>query len=381
MRQSKETLSIGDPAPLFVLPDENNNKIFLAQQAGKPILLIFYANDDLPHCRQIAETFRDLNSEFEQLNVEIIEISSNPPSARKNFARNCQISFALLSDINHVVSSQYGVCEAGAFKDNPKILSYSRRAFLLDINLRIVKIYSLVDLIYTTSEILADVKIKLPQPAPQHLTIQSPVLLIPNVLTPEYCRYLIHVWETEGNAESGQMRQQGEKTIGVIDYKFKIRRDHFVEKPELIKELDRAMRRRVFPEIRKAFHFPVTRREGYKIGCYDSSRRGFFSRHRDNTTPGTAHRRFAMTLNLNAEEYEGGYLTFPEYGLHLYKPDTGSAVIFSCSLMHEATPVTSGRRFGLFAFFYGDKEAELRQAYESRVKNDYKTVVRVDDIQ
>ncbi len=201
--------------------------------------------------------------------------------------------------------------------------------------------------------------------------------MIPNVITPEYCRYLINVWETEGSSESGQMRQDGDKTIGVLDYRYKIRRDHFVEKPELIYQLDIIMQRRVFPEIRKAFQFPVTRREGYKIGCYDGDRGGFFSRHRDNTTPGTAHRCFAMTLNLNAEEYEGGYLTFPEYGPHLYKPDTGSAVIFSCSLMPEATPVRSGRRFGLFAFFYGDKEAEARNAYESRVKNDYSQIVQI----
>jgi predicted 2-oxoglutarate/Fe(II)-dependent dioxygenase YbiX len=86
-----------------------------------------------------------------------------------------------------------------------------------------------------------------------------------------------------------------------------------------------------------------------------------------------------MTLNLNAGEYEGGYLTFPEYDLHLYKPDTGSAVIFSCSLMHEATPVRSGRRFGLFAFFYGEKEEEARDAYERRVKNDYSQVIKMDN--
>lgn len=378
-QQSTSKLSCGDPAPLFVLPDSDDNQVFLGEQAGQPILLLFYANDDLPHCRQIAETFRNLMAEFEQLNLEIISISPNSPSSRQKFALDYQIPFTLLSDVNHAVSRQYGVCEKGKFPDNPAIFTYSRVAFLLDINLRIVKSYSLVDAIDAISEIFADIKTKLPQETPRHLTMQAPVLLIPNVLTPEYCRYLIHIWETEGNAESGYMRQEGEKTIGVIDSTRKIRRDHFVENPELIHELDFIIKRRVFLEIRKVFHFPVTQREGYKIGCYDSSRRGFFRRHRDNLTAGTAHRRFAMTLNLNAGEYEGGYLTFPEYGSHLYKPDTGDAVIFSCSLMHEATPVTSGRRFGLFAFFYGDKDAAQRDAYENRVKNDYKAVVKLDE--
>ncbi|NER36292.1 MAG: redoxin domain-containing protein [Oscillatoria sp. SIO1A7] len=376
MKQSTETLSLGDPAPLFVLPDSEENKTFLATQAGKPILLFFYANDDLPQCRQISETFRDFMPKFEALNLEIISVSLNSPSSRQKFAQDYQITFTLLSDANHEVSGQYGLYKRGNIPDNPDLVTYSRTAFLLDINLRVVKIYSLINAIDTISEILVDVQNNLSHESPRHLTMQAPVLLIPNVLTPEFCRYLIQRWETEGNAESGYMRQQGEKTTGVIDHTRKIRRDHFVENSDLIHYLDLIMNRRVFPEIRKVFQFPVTRREGYKIGCYDGSRRGFFRRHRDNTTLGTAHRRFAMTLNLNVGEYEGGYLTFPEYGPHLYKPDTGSAVIFSCSLMHEATPVTSGRRFGLFAFFYGNKEAEEREAYESRVKNDYNLDIR-----
>ena len=137
------------------------------------------------------------------------------------------------------------------------------------------------------------------------------------------------------------------------------------------------MQRRIFPEIKKAFDYDASRREEYKIACYDASRGGYFRAHRDNTTPGTAHRKFAMTLNLNAEEYAGGYLRFPEYGPHVYKPSTGSAVIFSCSLLHEATDVTAGRRFALLSFFYGEVEGTMREAYEKRFGNN-KEVIIVD---
>ncbi len=57
-----------------------------------------------------------------------------------------------------------------------------------------------------------------------------------------------------------------------------------------------------------------------------------------------------MTLNLNTEDYVGGELVFPEYGPHKYRPESGGGVIFSCSLIHEALPVTSGRRFTLLTF-------------------------------
>jgi predicted 2-oxoglutarate/Fe(II)-dependent dioxygenase YbiX len=41
---------------------------------------------------------------------------------------------------------------------------------------------------------------------------------------------------------------------------------------------------------------------------------------------------------------------FPEYGDYRYKPATGAAVVFACSLLHEALPVTRGQRFALLSF-------------------------------
>ena len=54
------------------------------------------------------------------------------------------------------------------------------------------------------------------------------------------------------------------------------------------------------------------------------------------------HRRFAVTLNLN-DGFEGGELWFQEFGPRRYRPPPGGAAVFSCSLLHEARPVTAGR--------------------------------------
>jgi predicted 2-oxoglutarate/Fe(II)-dependent dioxygenase YbiX len=123
--------------------------------------------------------------------------------------------------------------------------------------------------------------------------------------------------------------------------------------------------------MRTAFNYEVSRFEDFRIACYDSARGGYFRPHRDNTTEGTAHRRFAMSLLLN-DDYEGGTLRFPEYGLHEYRPDAGSAVVFSCSLLHEATDVTRGQRFVLLSFFYGEKEAKIREEYNKRTGGEYR---------
>ena len=93
-----------------------------------------------------------------------------------------------------------------------------------------------------------------------------------------------------------------------------------------------------FPdEVAKAFAYEATRFEGFKIARYDAPE-GRFLAHRDNLSPSTRHRRFALTLNLN-DGYEGGRLRFPEYGPMLYRPPAGGALLFSCSLLHEVTPL------------------------------------------
>jgi predicted 2-oxoglutarate/Fe(II)-dependent dioxygenase YbiX len=113
--------------------------------------------------------------------------------------------------------------------------------------------------------------------------------------------------------------------------------------------------------VNRAFSFNATRVERLLVGCYEAETGGHFRAHRDNTTKGTAHRRFAVTINLNAEDYEGGDLNFPEFGPRLYRAPTGGAIAFSCSLLHRATPVARGRRFAFLPFLYDDAGAALRE--------------------
>jgi predicted 2-oxoglutarate/Fe(II)-dependent dioxygenase YbiX len=166
------------------------------------------------------------------------------------------------------------------------------------------------------------------------------------------------------------MREENGRTVLKYDHTHKKRKDFiFNDQPEfetLRNDILRRVHRRIAPEVKKAFHFDLTRMERYIVSCYESESGGFFAPHRDNTTKGTAHRRFACSINLNAEDYEGGNLRFPEFGSHFYRAPTGGAVVFSCSLLHEATPVTKGRRFAFLPFFYdeaGNKIREENQKY------------------
>jgi len=152
------------------------------------------------------------------------------------------------------------------------------------------------------------------------------------------------------------------RTVLKLDHSFKKRRDAPLEDVDLRRQIDARLSRRLLPEVRKTFQFQATRIERYIVARYDAQEGGYFRPHRDNTTKGTMHRRFAVTINLNAEDYEGGDLRFPEFDRRTYRAPTGGAVVFSCSLLHEATPVTKGTRYAFLPFLYDAAAAAIREA-------------------
>jgi predicted 2-oxoglutarate/Fe(II)-dependent dioxygenase YbiX len=105
----------------------------------------------------------------------------------------------------------------------------------------------------------------------------------------------------------------------------------------------------------------VTHMERYIVACYSAEEGGHFRTHRDNTTKGTAHRRFAVSINLN-EDFDGGEIRFPEYGPKSFKPPVGGAVVFSCSLLHAVSKMTRGRRYAFLPFLYDEAASKIREA-------------------
>ncbi len=52
---------------------------------------------------------------------------------------------------------------------------------------------------------------------------------------------------------------------------------------------------------------------------------------------------------------------FPEYGPRTFKVSAGSAVVFSCSLLHTVSKLTRGRRYAFLPFLYDDEAAKVRE--------------------
>ncbi len=354
-------LSIGDRIPTFNLPYQTGELKEIGDFVGKPMIICFFPSSIRIDCTALLSGLQQIQSQYQQFGIECIAISPDSVDLHQAIAIQHGLTFPILSDGDRQVGNAYGVTEESQIYGTT-FLTSTYTTFVIDTNYRVTKIYRNFDPFTHAQQLLLDIKPLLFIEEPRQIFQQAPVLLIPNVLDSELCQQLIKLWHTD-NGESGFMRQVDGKTIALMDKNHKIRRDHFMNPGPLNERIKQLLSRRVTPEIWKTYHFNATRIEDFRIVCYDANQGGFFRPHRDNTTAGTAHRVFAMTINLNAGEYKGGGLRFPEYGPHLYRPNTGSAVIFSCSLLHEATDVTAGRRFALLSFLYGEEEARRRAAY------------------
>ena len=191
------------------------------------------------------------------------------------------------------------------------------------------------------------------------MDIHPPVLMIPRVFPSSFCDELIAHYRQEGGEDSGFMTEVDGMTIGRLDHTHKRRRDLLLTDETFRTACRSYVERAVVPAISQAYQFQTTRLERYLVARYGGEEKGHFRQHRDNTTKGTAHRRFAVSIFLN-EGYEGGAMHFPEYSQQGYRMNTGGALVFSCSMLHTVRPVTAGERFVFLPFLYDEAAADIR---------------------
>lgn len=346
----------GDPAPWFEAPTASNPRFNFASVAGRYVVVAFLGAATHRGSRGAVAALREAQGEglFDDDAACAFAVSVDPADDAEGGPRDALPGLRVMRDRDGAVSRRFGLLEAAGDGGRSR---HFPCAFLLDPMLRVVSAEPLERL-----PALLDLLRRLPPPG-RHAGQETPapVLLLPRVLEPALCERLVAVYEEGGGAESGFMVERGGRTVGVHDESRKRRRDQAIEDPALQAAIRARVVRRIAPEMRKAFQFNPTRIERYIVACYDGASGGHFRAHRDNTTPATAHRRFAVTINLN-DGFEGGELWFPEFGPRRYRPPAGGAVVFSCSLLHEARPVTAGRRYAVLPFLYDDAAARVREA-------------------
>lgn len=355
---------LGEPAPWFECRSPVNPRFHFDTIAGRFIVLCFFGSCSNAIARQTLDAFRARRGSFDDTECCFFGVSVDPQDESQGRVQEDLPGIHIFWDFDQRVSWLYGAA------DKTRISEYAPQTFVLDERLRVVAIVPFLPAPEEHVDAVMAALNSLPRLKPASLAdVPAPVLVVPRIFEPELCRTLIQYYDQLGGQESGFMRQVDGKTVAVHDHGHKRRRDQEIMDERLRNACMHRIHDRLVPEIHKAFQFRATRIERYIVACYDSSTGGHFRAHRDNTTKGTAHRRFAVSLNLNTGEYEGGQLWFPEFGRQRYVPPAGGAVVFSCSLLHEATPVTAGSRYAFLPFLYDDDAARIRQQNLQYIEN------------
>lgn len=342
----------GDPAPWLTLPAASNPRFHLDTVAGRFIVLCFFGSAGRDYSHALLDCVRSRRQLFDDRHAAFFGISNDAEDVRQLRIADLIPGIRFLYDFELQAARAYGLVDANRLLPQTLILDerlrvYAQVPFSLEPAVHVE----------TIAQLLARAE---PPGILDGAQVPAPVLVIPRVFEPALCRQLIDHYEAGGATDSGFMREIGGKTVGIYDYAHKRRADKLIEDEQLRATCMQRIQRRVVPEIARAFQFHATRIERHIVACYNSADGAHFRAHRDNTTRGTAHRRFAVSLVLNSGEFEGGQVRFPEFGQQTYSPPAGGAVVFSCSLLHEATRVTSGKRYCYLPFLYDDAAAQLR---------------------
>lgn len=366
--------SIGDFLPDFRADSSVNPRFVFDSLAGRQFFLAFIGSVRTDLGRAMAEALLAESEWLKRSRLLLFVVTADGKDHDDPLLQRLKDRFTIFWDGDRAIARMLAMEESSP-SGQPGVSVLRLGVLLVRRNLRL-HAHIAISPIDGFSARLQAAAATLPQAEPERaIREQAPVLLIPDVITPAACRRLIDFYEARGGEPSGFMRDVDGQTRGHLDAKMKRRKDLHIDDPDLKGLLRYAITTRIVPEIRKAYAFAVTRIERYMIGCYDDSDRGFFGVHRDNETKATCHRVFAVSLNLNSDDYEGGALRFPEFGQHVYKPATGAAVVFACSLLHEATPVTRGRRYVVLPFLYDEAGAVRRAENIGFLSKDAPTVL------
>jgi peroxiredoxin Q/BCP len=137
---SKNSLTEGQKAPEFCLPDQNEAEVCLKDFAGQWVILYFYPKDNTSGCTKEAQDFTALKGDFESENAVILGVSKDSVKSHVKFIEKKELGITLLSDEDTAVHQKYDVWRT---KKNygKEYLGTVRSTFLIDTEGNIAKIW------------------------------------------------------------------------------------------------------------------------------------------------------------------------------------------------------------------------------------------------
>jgi peroxiredoxin Q/BCP len=103
------TIEVGQKAPDFCLPNQDDVEICLRDLKGKWVVLYFYPKDNTPGCTTEAVGFTEAAPDFSSLDAVIIGVSPDSTKKHRNFIEKHNLGITLLSDESTDTMQKYGV--------------------------------------------------------------------------------------------------------------------------------------------------------------------------------------------------------------------------------------------------------------------------------
>jgi peroxiredoxin Q/BCP len=102
-------IDVGDVAPDFELPGTDGKTYRLSDYRGRNVVLAFYPGDATATCTKQFCSYRDEGERIDQLDAEVLGISSQSVESHERWTKEQELNVPLLADEDVEVSKSYGV--------------------------------------------------------------------------------------------------------------------------------------------------------------------------------------------------------------------------------------------------------------------------------
>jgi peroxiredoxin (alkyl hydroperoxide reductase subunit C) len=120
-------IAIGSAAPDFSLYDQDRNEVTLESLKGRKTLVVFIPFPFTGNCQDELCTIRDRHAELNDLDANVVAITTNPLFSNKAWADQNGLDFPVLSDFwpHGAITDAYGTFD-------PKVGAANRSTYVLD---------------------------------------------------------------------------------------------------------------------------------------------------------------------------------------------------------------------------------------------------------
>lgn len=142
--------AVGQAAPAFTLPSQDGTPVSLKNFRGHWVVVYFYPKDMTTGCTIEAHKFQESLPQFTAKHAVILGISVDSKESHQQFCTKDSLTFRLLADTEHNVTSAYG-----SLGGHNGMAMANRNTFLVSPKGKIVKVWTKVNPAESASEVLA----------------------------------------------------------------------------------------------------------------------------------------------------------------------------------------------------------------------------------